>query len=351
MPTVNDVGGDSPPAHIEYNDDENSDDDADTFGLDWDEEPNLGGAAPDSVSVAISAITTPYTSIPHSVIRSSKGCIRATLPPLFDDDNIWEKRSDVAGGSSTRTQLLEDVMKVAESDRSSSSPSQQLHLGNMKLHGREDDMNLLFEKLVELKRGNSSNAFPELIFISGVSGTGKSALVMKGVRDPAEEMSLTFVGGKFDLNNTPMPLSAFVDAMVSLTNSVIEWDQWHKIQHDINAAFGGGDRMILMRALPGCEGLFPQQREDIYHTRASQPSVDKETIAYQQYETLSAIGNYAIARLHYSIRRLLQIICTHLQGVVLFIDDLQVSMFAYELLLFACIFSDLTSRFLDLAVE
>jgi excinuclease UvrABC ATPase subunit len=67
----------------------------------------------------------------------------------------------------------------------------------MKLHGREDDMKLLRSKLLELKKrgkedsNNSSStdtSLPELIFISGISGTGKSALVMKGVRDPAQKM-------------------------------------------------------------------------------------------------------------------------------------------------------------------
>ena len=38
--------------------------DVDTLGLGWDEEPNLGGAMPDSVSVAISAITIPTVTTP-----------------------------------------------------------------------------------------------------------------------------------------------------------------------------------------------------------------------------------------------------------------------------------------------
>jgi len=37
----------------------------DTLGLRWDDEARLGGAADDSASVAISAITTPYTPAPH----------------------------------------------------------------------------------------------------------------------------------------------------------------------------------------------------------------------------------------------------------------------------------------------
>ena len=172
------------------------------------------------------------------------------------------------------------------------------------------------------------NTLPELVLISGVSGTGKSALVMEGVREPSETMGMKFVGGKFDLNNSSMPLSAFVDAMVSLTNSIIESDRGYKIQHDINETFREEEILLLAKTLPGCEvGLFPMQREEIYSKRASQSGgkAVRDNEARLQYETMALMGKSAITCLHNKIRRLLQIICTHLQGVVLFIDDLQVS--------------------------
>ena len=131
--------------------------------------------------------------------------------------------------------ISERVVKAAESNRRSkkvTSSLAQLRLANMKLHGREDDMKLLRGKLLELKKrrkedgsNNSSSAnnstdkgtkddiksstlvredsrrrtsiinieqigiLPELILISGISGTGKSALVMKG----------TWIGIELDL--------------------------------------------------------------------------------------------------------------------------------------------------------
>ena len=121
-------------------------------------------------------------------------------------------------------EISERVVKAAESSRRSkkvTSSLAQLRLANMKLHGREKDMKLLRSKLLELKKNskwdkndNSANnstdkgtkddikgstlvredsrrrasivnieqtgILPELILISGISGTGKSALVMKG---------------------------------------------------------------------------------------------------------------------------------------------------------------------------
>ena len=123
-------------------------------------------------------------------------------------------------------EISERVVKAAESSRRSkkvTSSLAQLRLANMKLHGREDDMKLLRSKLLELKkkgkedgRGDDTDKdeikgsvlvredsrrrtsivnieqigiLPELILISGISGTGKSALVMKG----------TWIGIELDL--------------------------------------------------------------------------------------------------------------------------------------------------------
>ena len=255
----------------------------------------------------------------------------------------------------------------------------------MKLHGREDDMKSLREKLIDLKKNkgvwNDENLIvdemttrrivqrssstlldneqqqnkklPELILISGISGTGKSALVMKGmfclcvftpfqlpylisffiflikhsigIKEPATKLGVTFVSGKFDLNNSSMPLSAFVTAMAQLTKIVISGDMIHNIQADINDTYNQEDSVLLIRALPGCEELFP-----LYNDLLSDEEDDEKELASKyQYRTLSLVGKEAIARLQYAIRGLLRIMCIHLDGVVLFIDDLQVSIFAF----------------------
>ena len=247
---------------------------------------------------------------------------------IISNTTAEEPRIGKSSSSRNTRELSDMVVKAAESSRKSkraTSSLAQLRLANMKLHGREEDMKLLRRKLLEQKnktneKNNATHYLPGLILISGISGTGKSALVMKGVKDPAEKMGMTFVGGKFDLNSTSIPLSAFVDAMKSLTNVVIEGDMRKKtrIHDDITGTFGEGDLTLLVRALPGCERLFPLHTDD-------RGDDDKEAMARQQYETLSVVGKEAISRLQYAIRRLLKIICTHLDGVVLFIDDLQVT--------------------------
>ena len=152
--------------------------------------------------------------------------------------------------------------------------------------------------------------------VSGVSGTGKSALVMRGVRDQAQKMGLVFAGGKFDLNHTALPLSAFTDAMSSLAKHVMSDEgNMQKIQNDIKgAAIGEDDLMLLARVLPGCEDLL---------TSSEKGAVRQKSLVEE--EDISGDGREAVRRVQYAIRRLLKVICSNLNGVVLFIDDLQVS--------------------------
>ncbi len=243
------------------------------------------------------------------------------------------------------------VIKAAKSSRRVNKHASltQLRITNMKLHGREVDMKLLRDKLRELKNskvddnnGNDNNtkrrlsmrrlssasretmgsscrsieshasitgSLPEIILVSGVSGVGKSALVMKGLKDPATRMGLTFISGKFDLNNTALPMSAFCDAMASLTKAIVEQGKEYSIQHDISITFSDDDIILLIRTLPGCERLF----STIPTTPNTEDGDDHNRI----------VGKDAVARLQYAIRRLLKIVCTHLMGVVLFLDDLQ----------------------------
>ena len=98
----------------------------------------------------------------------------------------------------------------------------------------------------------------ELILVSGSSGQGKSALVMKGLKLPAQKMGITFTMGKFDMNNNTMslPFSAVVDAFRSLTKQLSTEDNSYilkRIKIDIREE----DIKLVSSCLPGCEELFP----------------------------------------------------------------------------------------------
>ena len=256
-------------------------------------------------------------------------------PPLNTNDT-----NRTSNNTQELSKMVTEAAKSAKKTNNVSSSLARLRLANMKLHGRDDDIQLLKNKLLELKKkskqethqsqdngqdGESpptktleSYSMPELVLVSGVSGTGKSALVLKGLKEPAERMAMTFVSGKFDLNNTALPLSAFMEAMTSLTKIINEGDKRQNIQKDINESISEDDTTLIVRALPGCEKLFSM------HKRSSQFGsvvMGKES----RRQSTSLVGKEAIIRLQYAIRGLLKIISSHLGGLVLFIDDLQVT--------------------------
>lgn len=273
--------------------------------------------------------------------------------PAEINSGAFISSSSTATSMSTRSSsksLSDAVIKAAQNSRRVNKHASltQLRITNMKLHGREDDMKLLRDKLRELKNskvddnnntkrrlsmrrlssasretmGSScrsieshasiTGTLPEIILVSGVSGVGKSALVMKGLKEPATRMGLTFISGKFDLNNTALPMSAFCDAMASLTTAIVEQGKelLDSIQHELSTAFSEDDIILLIRTLPGCQRLFS--------TTPNTPNTEDDGDVHNRI-----VGKDAVARLQYAIRRLLKIICTHLMGVVLFLDDLQ----------------------------
>ena len=135
---------------------------------------------------------------------------------------------------------------------------------------------------------------------------------MKGLKEPAEKMGLSFAGGKFDLNNSALPLSAFVEAMGKLIKTVMAGDTAEEIMDGVLDAFSQDDIKVLAYALPNCEDLFDSVVKKGIHKGSTISSK-------QQY------GKETVGRIQFAIRRLLKIICSSLNGVVLFIDDLQVS--------------------------
>ena len=135
--------------------------------------------------------------------------------------NITYERTDRKQRLSIK--VTESEKMARSSNRQNSLSLAQLRLADLRLHGREDDLNLLRSKLRELGTGNERDSIVqrELLLITGMSGTGKSALVMRGLRDPAQKMGIAFARGKFDQNNTARPFSAVVDALSSLTKYIM----------------------------------------------------------------------------------------------------------------------------------
>lgn len=259
-------------------------------------------------------------------------------------------RHDTSGSSaSCNTRSLSDtVTEASKAAKSLNRQNQiiglaQLRLTNLQLHGREEQLKLLQTKLNKLVANNTDGEHNnvvvrrhssldsitsdsvdvaavgnnELILVVGSSGQGKSALVMKGLKLPAQKMGITFTMGKFDMNNNTMslPFSAVVDAFSSLTKQLSTEDNSYtlkRIKIDICEILGEEDIKLVSHCLPpGCEELFPDNTDTTTRDNNGAYKSHSHTI---QNDT---------RRLQYAFRRLLRAICSNLKGVLFFLDDLQ----------------------------
>ena len=226
------------------------------------------------------------------------------------------------GRTSVTQNLANIAVEASEKSRKINRAASLAELGLSKvgLHGRDDEVKLLRRKLRDLATNQTSAN--DIILVAGKSGTGKSALIDKGLGKPALEFGYTFAKGKFD-QNLRRPLSAFSDAMANLCRYIQKSNCAALIDEEIQNEFDGERREQLHRVLPGCAEFFglssvaQVERDDM----SCSTKVSDDIVQRRHSDTV--IGVEAVARTQYAVRRLLKIICSHLKGVVLFIDDLQ----------------------------
>ena len=108
------------------------------------------------------------------------------------------------------------------------------------------------------------------------------------------------------------------------------------IRNKIQNEFEVEDAKQLQRVLPGCAellGLGSRRQSKFSSFLCPSSHAAKEALfrsapqlgsaKRRLHVSLALAGKESIAKMHYAVRRLLKIICSHLKGVVLFIDDLQ----------------------------
>ncbi len=261
--------------------------------------------------------------------------------------------------SSSTRQLADIVVTAAKSSRKINTQAAniaQLRLSNMKLHGRDDDIKLLRRKLRELIKKkdenkedavkikgeyddepdpNKQSTSNNLILVSGISGTGKSALIRKGLGEPAAKNGYAFASGKFD-EKLSRPLSAFSDAMTSLaTHITVESNEKRElsssgglsiatlIRDKIRDEFDEEDMEQLRRVLPGCAKLLGLVAVTQKRRPSMAAALSRSSSISKLFSLSLPAGKESISQMHYAIRRLLKIVCSNLKGTILFIDDLQ----------------------------
>ena len=149
----------------------------------------------------------------------------------------------------------------------------------------------------------------ELVFISGVSGTGKTALA-KTLASQTKRHQGLYLTGKFDFYLRDEPYSGFVAAcrelcgeILMLRNDTSTEAKYQEIHDEIMSELGD-EISLLTNIFPVLDEIF---------------NVDYE-------RKLAADGNddaYAKEGINYAFRKLLRVVSTHFKPLVIVLDDLQ----------------------------
>ncbi|MEH2388192.1 MAG: AAA family ATPase [Nostoc sp.] len=124
-----------------------------------------------------------------------------------------------------------------------------------KLYGREQDIAKLlqaFERVV-------SQGKPEIVFVSGYAGVGKSSIV-KEIHKPIVRERGVFISGKFDQYKRDIPYSTIVQAFQTLARQILTQpeNQLRTWKKRIQAALGNNGRLIT-DVIPEVELIVGEQ--------------------------------------------------------------------------------------------
>ncbi|NDV23040.1 diguanylate cyclase [Desulfovibrio sp. JC022] len=204
-----------------------------------------------------------------------------TAKGLLDDLSIcrqeWVQHADIHSFLLGRT----DFSAVLHAPRS--------------LYGRKKEKEKLIQAYKIVESGEK-----QIVTVSGLSGTGKTALVGE-LFDSITRSKGLFCAGKFDQYQSDRPYQAFMEAFGKIIKWILAEDedslkQWQ--EHLVEALGGVGD--ALVEALPELE-----------HIIGPQPASPE------------MVGEEARNRFLFGIRKFIEAVEKHIHPLVIFIDDCQ----------------------------
>lgn len=185
----------------------------------------------------------------------------------------------------------------------------KLRFSSLGLHGRDKESDILkqcLERLVLVGRENTDAKSRELVFISGVSGTGKTSLASTMARTVKHHKGL-YLTGKFDLYLRDEPYSGIAAACRELCGEIL------MLQNDNEKTY----QEIR------CE-IISELGEEISLLTNLIPVLE-EIVGHQDPSSLIAQGNIFEAKesFNFAFRKFMRLVGTRFSPLVITLDDLQ----------------------------
>jgi len=167
-----------------------------------------------------------------------------------------------------------------------------------KLYGRDKHLLTIMNTYRKVAQSKSS---PEMVVVSGYSGTGKTSLVLR-MQKPITDMGGVFISGKFDRFRQMEPLSAITAAFTGFCKQIAKgnMEKLHQTRNAIKEKVGSLSGFLV--------NLIPNLSQIIQIPAST---------------SLNVGGLEAQRILQYVFRLFVRAVATPSQPLVLFIDDLQ----------------------------
>ena len=227
-----------------------------------------------------------------------------------------EKRSN--SNTSTATEATTDD-GITTSDHDSTEQKLDFSQLNGRLYGRAKEESKLLKTYHKLLAKQSSSSFsslpssskkknrkPELILISGPSGSGKSSL-SQILREPVQSREGTFITAKFDQLKHPDSFGPIISAFSEYLNIIVSKGTMNSVNQIGKAILEevDGDIRILTGMIPGLEDIVGEQEHD-----------------NDQLHQV-AQGTESASRFFHACQRFVRAVCSPEHPIVFFLDDLQ----------------------------
>lgn len=190
--------------------------------------------------------------------------------------------------------------------------------------GRDEETDLLQDLYANKRSGNRQT--DRGVYVKGLSGTGKSALVISALKQLVKDDGGFFCHGKFDIARSHRPFSAIVEALNLLCSQAIRKCQSEKEKQELRGRIrtqfaGSGNSLITLMSLLPNLGKLLHGTEQIYRKASSREFTMNDDNSIRATSTKNTHSFFQLKSL---LRALIEMLVGK-KMFVLFIDDLQVN--------------------------
>lgn len=201
-------------------------------------------------------------------------------------------------------------------DNSSLTDTVRLDLESLKysgIYGRDEELALLSEAFERIKHNDAQS---EVVFLHGVSGTGKSTLIRYFETKVVAKSKGYYCSGKFDqIQEAAKPYSAIVDAVSQLCEFIMGGENVERLRNEMGQEIGS-ELEIITKLIPSV-GLFAMCEA------TTQGTSDDGRIKSPTTSTVCNKSSFAFTRFKEVFRIFLRLLSSYEHPLLIFLDDLQ----------------------------